>query len=73
MKTFEKYTATERKELTIAITMMEMMGVPAPTTTEEMEKWCDTYLANKRAEEEKKRLEEEKKKNEERTARKKHK
>lgn len=53
MKRFEKYNETERRELTIAIAVMEMMGVPAPATTEDMEEWCDTYLANKRAEEEK--------------------
>jgi hypothetical protein len=53
MKRFEKYTETERRELTIAVTMMEMMGIPAPTTPEELEKWCDNYLANKRVEEEK--------------------
>ena len=53
MKRFEKYTETERKELIAAFAMMGMMGIPAPATAEDLHKWCDTYLANKRAEEEK--------------------
>lgn len=53
MKTFEKYNETERKELIAAFAMMGMMGIPAPATVEELEKWCENYLANKRAEEEK--------------------
>ena len=53
MKHLEKYNETERKELITAFAMMGMMGIPAPATVEELEKWCDTYLADKRAEEEK--------------------
>jgi predicted RNase H-like nuclease (RuvC/YqgF family) len=53
MKHFEKYTETERKELIAAFAMMGMMGIPAPATVEDLHKWCDNYLANKRAEEEK--------------------
>ena len=53
MKHLEKYTETERKELIAAFAMMGMLGIPAPATVEDLYKWCDNYLANKRAEEEK--------------------
>ena len=46
MKINEKYTVEQREELESAMMILAIMGAGnAPTTQEELDKWCDEYLA----------------------------
>ena len=55
MKINEKYTAEQRNELETAMAFLALAGANgAPQTQEELDKWCDNYLADIEAERAKK-------------------